>query len=151
MARVRRAPLVKVLERVCVVEVMGSLESFPRQHQEMLEDGGETKDGEKCERADNDDGRHKKNGEERRGNREGSRGFGNGFLFGQATGDGENGNDGKKSSKKSSGAGGGVVPERVGVQAGKCGAIVAGRGGVGVEDLRQAMGAGIRDARNPER
>src|SRR5215475_3238404 len=141
--RILRSPS----EVPCAFEVMNSSKRLSRVHQQMLENRPQAQGREERQRADDQNYRNQQHSEQRTGDGESAQRFWYMFFRSQVSGDGQNGNDHEKPPQEHGKCQRRVVPERVGVNAGESGAIVADARGVRVENLREAMRSRITDAR----
>ena len=68
---------------------------------------------------------------------------GTSFLLRKVAGDREDRDVHEESAEQFGDSGGDVVPERVGVEAGECRTVVADRGRVSIQNLREPCGPGL--------
>src|ERR1700752_5244209 len=85
--------------RIWATWSIGASEEFSCLHQQVFENWPETQGREKGKSADDQHGGNEQTGEETAGDGESSRGFGNGLLPGEATGDGHDGDDHEEASE----------------------------------------------------
>ena len=127
-------------ERLRVAAMLVGLSGL---QQQVLEDRTEGDGGEEGQGSDDDDGSDEEDGEERGADGEGALGWGDELLSCEVTGEGEHGDDHEEASDEHGDGEREVPPGGVGAEAGEGGAVVAGGGGEGVEDFREA----VRDLR----
>src|SRR6202521_886986 len=130
----------------CKCSDIGASENLSGLHQQVLENWPQAERRKKCERAYNDNRGDKQSREQGSCYGECPGRLRNGLLFGQVSGDRDYGNDHEKSAKKLGDSRADVVPIGVNVQPSKGRPVVASRRNVGIEHLRQPVGARVRDA-----
>src|ERR1019366_3889680 len=114
-------------------------------HQQVLKDWSQAKRREKCQRADDQDHADQKHGEQRCRHRERPQRWRNIFFLRQIAGDSQHRDHHQETPDQHGEADGRVVPERVGTEPAKCGAVVAGPGNKCVQHLAEAVRPRIGD------
>src|ERR1039458_7477593 len=119
-------------------------------HQQVLKDWSQAERREKGQCADDQDHADQKHGEQRCSHRKRPQRLRNIFFLRQIAGDSQHGNDHEEPAKQHVEPDGRVVPERVGAEPAKGGAVIAGPGNKCVQHLAEAVRPGIGDAGSPK-
>ena len=128
------------------LDMMGSDQKvWPAEHRQMLDHGAEGEGREEGEAADDQDDADEEADEEPAVGRERAGRGRDGLLGREAAGDGERRDDDEEAAHQHRDPERQVVPGRVAGQAAEGRAVVRRRRGVGVEDLREAVRAGVGD------
>src|SRR5215470_20401706 len=137
MARERIALSARDFFRICVTgSIFDASEDFAGLQEQVLENRAETQSGKEGESAYDENRGDEQAAEESAGDGERADRFGDGLLFCEAAGDGDDGNDHEEAAEELSCGRGGVVPGCVGGETAEGGTVIAGGGDVGVENLR---------------
>src|SRR5579862_373419 len=131
--------------------VMAASENPSGVHQQVFENRAEAESREKSKCADNQNHGDQQECKKRRGYRERTSRFGHDLLARKVASHGQNRDNHEEAPEQHVESSADVVPRCVSIQTGESRAVIAGLGRIGVENLREAVRAGIADGRGAER